>query len=105
MSLSPAPASIKDTHPNDPPDFALLLWQKKDDPDEFDTIVQVPLIPSPDKPASAALLTGLAVLVLSQQGLVEATVKQLVDGGPISETRAIEMAELLLRRDDNDLPV
>lgn len=73
--------------------------------DDVDMVIHVLNDPSPDKPASAALLTGLAVLALERQGYIAKAVDRMFPDGPPSEKAATDHIILLMSQEANALAV
>lgn len=95
-------------HPSDPdvtapPPFALTTWNSLAEPGEVDLIVHLPNAPL-DRPASAALMIGIGILIAEQQGVIDDLVSRTFPDGPPSEREAVAYAELLIQGNANALP-
>ncbi|UTC29902.1 hypothetical protein BAJUN_02960 [Bajunvirus bajun] len=108
------PQKIIETPPQgvpdiDAPDFQLACFpgDPTDGGDRGDCDMIVSLQGPPDikKHASMALLVGLAILVLDQQGTLNDTVQAMLAEGPISEVDAHNRITLLLQEEQNVQPV
>lgn len=86
------------------PDFALSCWPEEDGA-AVSLLASYPENPNPAKHASMALLYGLAIMTLDQQGVLDQTIDRLLAAGPISEPEAVARITLLLKEDQNDQPV
>jgi hypothetical protein len=82
------------------PEFALSTWGAEGG-EEVEILVHVPDHPSEHHPASLALLYGLAILVLDQNGTLSRTIDTLTED-PISEAEACRRIDFLLKKDAND---
>lgn len=86
------------------PEFSLSAWIGENDPDVVDILVHVSNAPSAAKPASSALLYGLAILTLDKQDVISAQIDALCKDGVPSEASVIDSINLLLKADANDQP-
>lgn len=99
--------SLVATRESDPdlkvnPDFAISLWPLRGERDEVEVAVSIPTSPATDKVASAALLHGLGIMVLDQQGIIGRTLEKMFPDGLPSEAQACTMIHLLLENEAND---
>lgn len=83
------------------PDFALSCWPMAGDPDQVEVAISIPVEPSASKPASAALIHGLAIMVLDQQGVIGDVAEKMFPNGLPSEAQACTMINLLLEPEAN----
>lgn len=83
------------------PDFAISIYESEENVD-----IQVHLgnDDEVDKMATLATLYGVAILMLDRQGIIDSTVQQMLENGPISQSDAINTIALLLSDSSNDLP-
>jgi len=72
-----------------------------DGEDDLELIVATPTKPNIRKQASMALLFGLAVMTLDQDGTIEKRMHELLDKGDINEVDAVNRINLLLMKDGN----
>jgi hypothetical protein len=82
------------------PEFQLLAF----DAGSGDVELQIgtPVHPSISRPASQALLYGLAILMLDQMGVLSRMIdEELLADGPINEIDAVNRITLLLNQDAN----
>ncbi len=91
--------------PEPDPDFALLIYPTDDQDQDVDLAIRVKADVSADRPASAALLHGLAILVLDQQGDIAATIAKMFPGQRPSELEVSNFIDLVIKEDLNDQPV
>jgi hypothetical protein len=73
--------------------------------DDVDMVIHILNNPSPDKPASKALLTGLAILALERQGYVAKAVERMFPSGAPTEKAATDHVILLMSQEANELAV
>lgn len=88
------------------PDFGLSAWISEggEDREGVDLSVHVLANPDPDKPASHALLYGVAIMILDQTGVIARTIEEYLRDGPVTETAAVRAINLLIQQDANDQP-
>lgn len=97
-------------HPNRPagdgvPEFALSAWIADGDRGEVELIVHTTTEPSQDRHASLALLYGLAIMSLDQQGVIAAEIDKLLAPGPMAESTACQNITLLIQQEENAQPI
>ena len=85
-----------------PPDFSLSFWPLEGDRDEVEVSVHVKTNPSHERVASAALIHGIAVMALDQQGQIGEMAAEMFPNGLPSEAEAVALIELLMKEDAND---
>ncbi|AFU87633.1 hypothetical protein CcrKarma_gp116 [Caulobacter virus Karma] len=99
---SPAPLDIPDDLA---PEFSLSAFvPASGDRAEADLIIHH-TTPSVRRHASQALLYGLAIMTLDQQGVIADTIDALLKAGPISEVDAVNRITLLMQQESHDLPL
>jgi hypothetical protein len=83
--------------------FALKAFDIGEDGEEdVELILDLPVAPSINRHASLALLYGLAIMMLDQDGSIQRRMDQILDQGAISEIDAVNHIQLLLLKDEND---
>lgn len=88
------------------PEFALSAWIGDDgDRGEINILVHTRQDAAIERHASMALLYGLAILALDQQGTIQATIDQMLAAGPINEIEAVNRINFLLKEDANEAAV
>ncbi|AFU86594.1 hypothetical protein D869_gp320 [Caulobacter phage CcrRogue] len=86
------------------PQFSLAAYVPADgDRGEVDLIIHQ-TVPSIRRHASQALLYGLAIMTLDQQGVIADTIDALLAAGPINEVDAVNRIALLMQQESHDLP-
>jgi hypothetical protein len=81
------------------PDFVLTAMESEE---AVELLVSTPTSPNIRFHASAALMFGLAIMTLDQDGTIERRMEQLIANGPINEVDAVNRINLLLLKDAND---
>jgi len=74
----------------------------EDGAEDVQLVVDTPSAPSIRRHASLALIYGLAIMTLDQDGTIERRVDELMAAGMISEVDAVNKINLLLLKDVND---
>jgi hypothetical protein len=97
------PASFNIDNPPVLPEFELAVFDEGGDGAALE--IGVMKAPSILRHASPALLYGLAIMTLDQQGTIKAMVDTLLADGPINEIDATNRITLLLEQDANVEPV
>jgi len=87
------------------PEFALSTWIDETDRDEVELMIHHTEEPSAAKPASNALLYGLAIMTLDQQGVISNEIDKLCLKGVPNEAEVCRQIKFLLESDANDQPV
>ena len=82
------------------PHLSVAFYVGEDDPTEVDMVIGV-LEDASERPASNALLTGLAVLALERQGFVARAIEQMFPQGRPTERQAVEHVQLLTTDEAN----
>lgn len=81
------------------PEFSLSLFVNEDDEAQVDMLIHTKPGPRVTRHASQALLYGLAIMHLDEQGVISATIDKLLDRGPISEVDASNVIACLMQED------
>lgn len=84
------------------PEFRIAVFNHP-----FEVGLEVGMLEQPaiTRHASPALLYGLAIMTLEQQGVIDAEINRLLHAGPINEIDACNRITLLLTQDANVDPV
>lgn len=101
--------SISDEQVLDEPALRTFTLQAfdvgNDGEEDVELIVTVPEVPSILRHTSLALLYGLAILSLDQDGTLQRRMDELLEAGPISEIDACNRINLLILKEENDLVI
>jgi hypothetical protein len=86
--------------------FRLTAFDMGEDGEEdVELVVDTPSDPSRHRHASLALLYGLAIMTLDQDGTIERRMDELLQAGAINEIDAINKINFLLMKDPHDLRI
>jgi hypothetical protein len=97
------PIVVTQTSNEDPsaaPEFSISLWDS-DEGDDFDVVVHIKTDLSDERPASPALLTGLAIMIAEQQGTLNKIIETVFPIDHPTEKQVEAYLGMLIQGDDS----